>query len=252
MFDSGDSTMFVKSQGVCYKGIINQLSVYASISYDALTNVPVPASVHYISSGLTTVIGASGYDISVVTGDYGYTDFGFIELPAAGIFQAGTINNNLPEFINGTFFGYLAGGDIAPLRYLVVSTTPGTPSGSYGFQLMDSSGAVTFDSRYKTIGVQDAIYISKAQFQDVVYNNSVINFPLSGPAPNCLVYMPFWANIRMSQYYLQGVCSVKLTQLNDTTLQLSRFAETAFSMSNPYSYEYWHDAIILVARNILI
>lgn len=262
VFD-GFGTMYLKSSGFTINNIqgrvrcitnnaSNALQVRKWISFQyhnfnfgvaSECDHVVSNSLAYISSPQGTII----YCNNIVDSN---SELAFVSIPPEGILHMCMVEWDLPELNQGASLLVSTGRFAAPLQYRIFSTNIPSTSGTYGMQLLDASGNVTFDSRPKILGME-AFRITTSQVQQVLINNAVIDLTLAKPNPNAFVSSSDWtcANVRSTVNVGANGNFVKITQPNSTTIRLSRERYGTGLADYPLSpYADYHPMTLLVAR----
>ena len=234
VFDGFD-TMYLRASGLTINNIVgaatcitnNQsgaLNVRKWISYQyhnfngfvaSECDHVVSTSLRTIRAGLNTWI----YCDNIIDSN---SELAFVSIPPEGILHMCMVNWDLPELNPGAALLVSTGRFAAPLQYRIFSKNIPFSSETYGMQLFNSAGDLTFDSRPKILGFE-FFRISTSQVQDVLINNAVIDLTLAKPNPNAFVSSSDWTCGNSRE--VGGVGNgnfVKITQLNSTTLRLSR------------------------------
>ena len=176
-------------------------------------------------------------------------ELAFFQLDTNGVFSVAQVFNTLPEFPSGSALHVAALNRAAALPCYICSTTPGTPTGTYGMQVFSADGTVEFDSRQKYPRIVDHIYVSKTTIADILENNTVVDLPLSVSVPAPKIACPLWAHGQRNLNLSTGgqIARILMRQLDDMTLRLERIGEAGSGGASFYS-RYTHDAYITVAQ----
>lgn len=261
VFD-GSNTMYLKSSGTTINNItgpvrcaVNSqsgaLSVRKWLSYQYHNfNFAVASECDHVvaTSVLTVPVGNSNniYCNNIIDSN---SELAFVSIPPQGILHMCMVEWDLPQINLGAALLVATGRFASPLTYRIFSKNIPSTSGTYGMQLFDASGNVTFDSRPKILGLE-FFRISSSQVQQVLNNNATIDLTLSKPNPNAFVSSSDWtcANARQGGGSAANGSFVKITQPNSTTLRLSRERFGTGLGDYPINYADYHPMTLLVAR----
>jgi len=176
------------------------------------------------------------------------SELAFVSIPPEGILHMSLANWKLPELAPGAALLVSTGRFAAPLNYRIFSKNIPPASGTYGMQLFNEAGNLTFDSRPKILGLE-FFTVSTSQVQQVLINNAVIDLTLSKPIPNAFVSSSDWtsANARVAGSLGNGNF-VKITQPNSTTIRLSRERYGNGLGDYTIAHADYHPRTLLVAR----
>ncbi|AET73307.1 hypothetical protein EMVG_00021 [Emiliania huxleyi virus PS401] len=203
---------------------------------------------HYISDGLvdlSTYGGPSFYQNNYAIGSVMQPgELAFFRLTSNGFFASEQVFNFLPEFTAGQFMHIATWQETSPLPYYICSTTPGSPAGSYGLQVFDANGDIEFDSRQETPRIVDHFYVPSADARSVLFDNAVIDIPLTVPTATPMVSVPLWFHGLAD---VNGDAARVRMHLHDSsTIRLSRVMDAGFSFAH-LDAVYVHDAFLTVA-----
>lgn len=136
-----------------------------------------------------------------------------------------------------------------PLPYIKVEPfSPGTYTDNYGFQLKNSSGVTTFDSRSDFLSISEVLFVPKATMSNILFNNAVIDLTLRTPVPNCYLAAPNHTSHNRPTGSGVRFEFVKIEQTSSTNIRLSKVLHgPSFTTSQGQSVT--NDTVIIVARD---
>lgn len=181
-------------------------------------------------------------------------------------YQVGTIGlrknfeiavRDVPGLPDGLFTSFMPGVKGAlPVR-VCSPELPDNLTGQFGMQIFDENVNCTFDSRAPFMSIAAAYLIRKESLLSVLDTGAAEDITLPESMPNCWVSVPFFCPYKMVfsedigfgtlvfNYYF-----VNITQVNATTLRLSRNGPVRVQTGSPNSSRtFTHDAIMYVARS---
>jgi hypothetical protein len=118
-------------------------------------------------------------------------------------------------------------------------------SGTHGMKIVNENNVTTFDSRADFLTVSEVLFVPKATIQNILENNAVVDLSLRTPVPNCYISSPNHTSFLRPQDL--NYRHVRIRQLNDNTLRLSR--EAIGPNLNSVLLSIYNDTVIVVARN---
>lgn len=177
-------------------------------------------------------------------------DMVFYQIGTTGIQQQGHVFCDLPGGYpsnKGLGLVYPVGG--VSLPFIVASMVAATGSGSYGMQLMDATGAVTFDSRKPLFSVFHEFLLTKAACDGVINTGTPVVYTLPKAQSNAYVSAPSMLGYKEyqngSNAYRAGLV---LKQTSSTQLTLSRV--TAGSDTSGLFKMWTQDTPVFVGRPV--
>ena len=144
-------------------------------------------------------------------------------------------------------FAMLLPDNNAPLPYVRVDEGNfNNLSGTHGLKVLNEAGETVFDSRAGFLTVSEVFFVAKATMQGILENNNVVDIALRTPVPNCYISAPNHVSVyaETSSRYRH----VKITQLNNSTIRLSREFNGNTS-SGSLLLAVYQDTVIAVARD---
>lgn len=152
----------------------------------------------------------------------------------------------------------IARGTITSARIMSPTPPPTPGAGAYGMQLFNAGGTCVFDSRLVTFGIPAAYVVSAATIESILFNNITHDLTLPFAIPNCWISVPFFEPLRIvyrAAGFFGGYMDtfrVKIEQVNDTTLRLSRVLSRAKDIGSfppePQGF-YTQTLVLFVMRN---
>jgi hypothetical protein len=118
-------------------------------------------------------------------------------------------------------------------------------SGTHGMKIVNENNVTTFDSRADFLTVSEVLFVPKATIQNILENNAVVDLSLRTSVPNCYISSPNHTSFLRPQNL--NYRHVRIRQLNDNTLRLSR--EAIGPNLNSVLLSIYNDTVIVVARN---
>lgn len=201
---------------------------------------------HYLTAGFVTPPNSNQ---TLPMSGFNAGELAFFRLDSNGVVAVTQIFNTLPELPAGNVLHVVSWGTTTPLPCYICSTSPGSPSGTYGFRVWGADGTPEFDSRQSYPRITDHLYVSKATIVDILENDAVHDLALSEPTPAPMIACPLWAHGHFGQNVAtdKRVARVRLRQLDLSTLRMDRVGEPN-SGGTTYYARYTHDAMITVAQ----
>lgn len=143
-------------------------------------------------------------------------------------------------------FSLVVPGNNTPLPYIRVDQGNFSGlSGNYGLTVSNGSGDVVFDSRADFVTLSEVLFVPKATIQNILENNATVDLSLRTPAPNCYISSPNHTSVLRPQNL--NMRHVKISQLNDSTIRLTR--QAVGPNLNAVLLSVYNDTVIIVARD---
>jgi hypothetical protein len=195
-------------------------------------------------SGTCYEIG-SGHGLYMPTMNMEPSDTVFYQVSDTGLL---THTEHLLDFPDGPVGGFCSAnteGD-AHIPYKIVSTDlPGfTPDPGFHVLVNDDAGVLVFDSRYPLFSVFQTEIVAQSVVADIMDNNTTHDITLTKSAPDCYIACPFL--ITFSSWSGGGLRFLRIKQINDTTLRLSRVTVNASTSGTPRQFA--QDLLIFIGR----